>query len=81
MRSEAEQIAGLRILQRKVWEATRVGLPIVLGLGDVVALHHNVEDREVVYVVGGYDGWKDGIIRHPNMTVDEAVAWLNVRKK
>lgn len=81
MRSEAEQIAGLRVVQRALYErgTCAIGdIAIVLYLGDVVQLilKRATPGCNIVYAVGGYDGWREGQIAQTDMTADEAAEWL-----
>ena len=77
VRTEQEQILGLREVQKSLWNLYRVSLPIVLQLGDVVRLELRGAPRwsELVYAVGGYDGWIAGDLVEPEMSFQEAHRW------
>jgi hypothetical protein len=77
MYSEAEQIAGLKVIQVGLYRTYHILAPIVLGLGDVVAmpLSGPPRDSELVYALGGYDGWAHGELAVPDMDVQRALDW------
>jgi hypothetical protein len=75
MRTEAEQIEALKIVRLELWKKHSKATAIVLDLGDVVALHVGPDRQQIVCVVGGYDGWKDGKLKKADMTLEDAVEW------
>lgn len=72
VRTDAEQLEGLRRVQQGIWRAWRAPLPIVAGVGDVLALPLG-GDAELVYVVGGYDLWVRGLPSEHDLTLAEAI--------
>lgn len=72
MRTEQEQIEGLRRLQRQLYQGWQVSAPIVLELGDVAALRLGA--AEIVYATGDYDIWNEGNLIGAQLTEEAVMA-------
>jgi len=82
MRTEQEQIAGLKKVVAMATAVARVNCAIGGGGGDVVTLAAAIgedaepSDCEIVYASGGYDVWREGRLKESDLTAAEAVKIL-----
>lgn len=70
-RTPKAQITGLEQIQKRC-----PGSRLSYGLGDVPALAYPESKRELVFAVGGFDGWDAGTFVVEDMCSDDATKWL-----
>lgn len=75
LRPESEQIEDLKSLGKELWEQHRVTSAVIIRLGDVPML--STYGRSEVCAVDGFDVWRDGDLRRPDVTRAEAINVLH----
>jgi hypothetical protein len=71
VKSETEQLAELRVIQKRLWKEHLMGSAVVIDLGDVPAL--TVGGGAQITAASGYDLWSQGQLTRPDLSVTEAV--------